>query len=389
MGPFAGLMPGAYCFEFMEADGTKTRAIRLFLCGDLMTGRGIDQILHSPCDPRLHEGYAQSAMDYIGFAEAVSGPIPRNVSPSYIWGAALEQFDRARPDARIVNLETAITHSDDFVPKGINYRMSPANADCLDAARIDCCVLANNHVLDWGQAGLLDTLASLRKGASRRSGRAGLSPRRARPPCWTFPAKAAWPCSRSAAQRAACPAIGPQREPLQASVFCPISLVAVRSASWIRSGRAREQFDIAVVSLHWGSNWGYDIAEDQRAFAHSLIDNAGVSIVYGHSSHHPRGIEVYRGRLILYGCGDFLNDYEGIRGHEDYRGDLALMYFVDLMPDGSLAGVELVPLRIRRFQLTDPTREETEWVQRTLDRESAKFGTHVRLKPDGRLELTW
>ena len=154
-------------------------------------------------------------------------------------------------------------------------------------------------------------------------------------------------------------------------------------------GRAREQFDIAVVSLHWGSNWGYDIAEDQRAFAHSLIDNAGVSIVYGHSSHHPRGIEVYRGRLILYGCGDFLNDYEGIRGHEDYRGDLALMYFVDLMPDGSLAGVELVPLRIRRFQLTDPTREETEWVQRTLDRESAKFGTHVRLKPDGRLELTW
>ena len=373
----------------MQAGETERRSIRLFLCGDLMTGRGVDQILHSPCDPRLHEGYAQSAIDYVGFAEAVNGPIPRNVSPAYIWGAALEEFDRARPDARIVNLETAITHSDDFVAKGINYRMSPANADCLDAARIDCCVLANNHVLDWGQAGLLDTLASLKDRHIKAVGAGRTLAEASAPAVLDIPGKA-----RVGILAFGCATSGVPRDWAAGRTTPGVNFLsglsgqnAERVADQI--GNVREQFDIGVVSLHWGSNWGYDIAEDQQDFAHSLVDDAGASIVYGHSSHHPRGIEVYHGRLILYGCGDFLNDYEGISGYEDYRGDLTLMYFVDLMPDGSLSGVELVPLRIQKFQLTRPSREEAEWVRRTLDRESGKFGTRVRMKPDGRLELTW
>src|SRR6266545_2275320 len=122
--------------------------IRLFLCGDVMTGRGIDQVLSHPSIPELHEGYARSAMDYVRLAEEANGPIPRCVDPTYVWGAALDELNRAQPDARIVNLETSITRSEDFVPKGINYRMSPEDADCLAAATIDCCVLANNHVLD-------------------------------------------------------------------------------------------------------------------------------------------------------------------------------------------------------------------------------------------------
>ena len=69
---------------------------------------------------------------------------------------ALDEFTHMRPDARIINLETSITRSEDYAPKGINYRMSPENADCLRAAGIDCCVLANNHVLDWGRRGLLE-----------------------------------------------------------------------------------------------------------------------------------------------------------------------------------------------------------------------------------------
>ena len=98
--------------------------VRLFLCGDVMTGRGIDQILPHPCDPALHEGYVQSAIDYVRLAEQLNGLIPRLVNPAYIWGAAIEVWSRAKPDARIVNLETSITRSEDFVDKGINYRMS-------------------------------------------------------------------------------------------------------------------------------------------------------------------------------------------------------------------------------------------------------------------------
>ena len=70
------------------------------------------------------------------------------MAPSYIWGAALDQLDRVRPDARVINLETSISRSDAYIPKGINYRMSPKNAECLLAAGIDCCVLGNNHVLE-------------------------------------------------------------------------------------------------------------------------------------------------------------------------------------------------------------------------------------------------
>ena len=150
--------------SIMNADTTFVTprdAMTLFLCGDVMPGRGIDQILPYPCDPRLHERYMGSAVDYVRLAEEATGPICRPVGMSYIWGAALEEMNRARPDARIINLETSVTRSDAWAGKGINYRMSPENAECLRAAGIDCCVLANNHVLDWGEAGLLETLVTI------------------------------------------------------------------------------------------------------------------------------------------------------------------------------------------------------------------------------------
>ena len=89
----------------------------------------------------------------------------------------------------------------------------------------------------------------------------------------------------------------------------------------------RRPGDIVVVSLHWGGNWGYEILKPQQIFARKLIDEARVDVVWGHSSHHPKGIEVHNGKLILYGCGDFIDDYEGIRGYEKFRNDLVLMYF--------------------------------------------------------------
>ena len=163
---------------------------------------------------------------------------------------------------------------------------------------------------------------------------------------------------------------------------------ALRVANQIMA--LRRPGDLIAVSIHWGSNWGYHVPDEQKTFARALIDKAGVSIVHGHSSHHPRAIEIYRDRLILYGCGDFLNDYEGIRGYERYRDDLALMYFADLGPRNSdLLALELAPLQIRRFQLIRAAREDVNWLQRTLDRESRQFGTRVRLAPEGWLALSW
>jgi poly-gamma-glutamate capsule biosynthesis protein CapA/YwtB (metallophosphatase superfamily) len=155
--------------------------MRLFLCGDVMCGRGIDQVLAHPCSAEIYEDYMRSAEGYVLLAEQANGPIPRRNGPSYVWGAALDQLARMEPDARIINLETAVTRSNDVAYKGINYRMSPENAACLAAAKIDCCVLANNHVLDWGRSGLRETLATLEKLNIKAAG-AGRNDREARAP---------------------------------------------------------------------------------------------------------------------------------------------------------------------------------------------------------------
>src|SRR5215475_14437759 len=112
-------------------------AISLFLCGDVMTGRGIDQVLPHPVNPVLYEPYLHDAREYVELAETAHGPISRPVACDYIWGDALEELERAGVDSRIVNLETSITTAEQACPKGINYRMHPDNIGCISAARID------------------------------------------------------------------------------------------------------------------------------------------------------------------------------------------------------------------------------------------------------------
>ena len=146
--------------------------IKLFLAGDVMTGRGIDQILPHPCEPAIYENNLRSALEYVALAERAGGIIRRPAGFDYIWGAALGELSRRKPHVRIVNLETAVTAARAPEPKGINYRMNPANIPVLAAAEIDCCMLSNNHVRDWGEAGLIDTLQTL-KGAGILTAGAG------------------------------------------------------------------------------------------------------------------------------------------------------------------------------------------------------------------------
>lgn len=350
--------------------------MRIFLCGDVMIGRGIDQVLPQPCPAELHERHMRSALGYVRLAEQVNGEIPRPVDLRYIWGAALEQFEHRRPDVRIVNLETSLTRSDDFLPKGINYRASPENARCLAAAGIDCCVLANNHVLDWGRSGLEDTIATLDRLQIRRTG-AGLdSIDAAKPARLDVPGQARILVYSFATRSSGVP------DDWAAGAATPgVSLLPDLSpdtAAGIADGIAatRQAGDVAIASIHWGPNWGHEVPDEQRGFAHILIERGGVSVVHGHSSHHAKAIEIYKDRLILYGCGDFIDDYEGMGGYDKYRADLSVMYFPRLDPrTGALLGLELVPLQIRRFRLQPASAADVEWLRAMLDRENCKLGT--------------
>ena len=354
-----------------------------------MTGRGIDQVLPHPSDPRIHEPYLKDALGYLRIAEEVSGPIPKPVDFDYIWGDALGELRRRSPDVRIINLETSVTTSDDYWSgKGINYRMHPKNVPCLTVAAVDCCVLANNHVLDWGEAGLEETLATLSAagidtaGAGRHRGEASA------PAVLEVGGKGRVLVFGVGSGSSGIPwRWGATPQKLGVDLLRDLSRKTVQEiADRIRAlKRAR---DLVIVSIHWGGNWGYDIPEEQRQFAHLLIDQAGVDVVHGHSSHHPKGIEVYRDKLILYGCGDFLNDYEGIGGKEQFRGDLALMYFPTLdAVTGRLQRLLMMPMRIRRFRLNRVSSQDAEWLRDTLDRESRKLGSAVGLSDDGELIL--
>lgn len=352
----------------------------LALAGDVMTGRGIDRILPHPGDPALHEPYVRSAETYVDLAEAVHGPIPRPVDPAYVWGDALGVL--ASADHRVVNLETAVTTSDSAEPKGINYRMHPANVAVLTTAGIDVCVLANNHVLDWGPAGLLDTLDVLRgagigtAGAGREEAEAlapAVRPGTRRLLVFAFAAPSSGVPTAWVAQR---------RRPGIAVLADVSDRSAAEAAARISSASSSD--DVVVVSIHWGPNWGYGIPTVHRDFARRLVHEAPVSVVFGHSSHHPMGVEVVAGVPVLYGSGDFLNDYEGISGHEEYRPDLTLLHLVTV---GATVDVEMVPFRIRRFRLERAAWADTTWLAGTLDRECRRLGAGVGISAGGTLVL--
>jgi poly-gamma-glutamate synthesis protein (capsule biosynthesis protein) len=184
--------------------------------------------------------------------------------------------------------------------------MNPANAPVLAAARVDCCMLANNHVLDWGGEGLRETLATLHEQGLPTAG-AGKD--------------------LTAASAPAVLDVGGARRAL---IFGFASESSGVPASWAASGgrpgvnllpdlshatvdliteqiaRVKKPGDIVVASIHWGDNWGYEVPREQQRFARALVDEAGVDVVHGHSSHHCKAVEVHRGKLILYGCGDLL-----------------------------------------------------------------------------------
>jgi poly-gamma-glutamate synthesis protein (capsule biosynthesis protein) len=365
--------------------------ITLFLSGDVMTGRGIDQVLPHPSDPRLYEPQVHSARTYVELAEQAHGPIHAPVPFSYTWGDALAELDRQAPDLRLINLETSITTSPEYWKnKAIHYRMHPANIPCLTAARIDYCSLANNHVLDWGYAGLAETMVALRSAHINYAGAGHNRHEAAAPAVLAVQGKGRVVVFAYGVQTSGIPPAW------AASADRPgVNLLPALSDETVRRIKenvdaVKQTGDIVVASIHWGRNWGYPIPPAQRQFAHALIDEAGIDIVHGHSAHHVKGIEVYKGKLILYGCGDLLTDYEGIGGHEEFRGDLALMYFVSVEPShGTLVRLSMTPMQMQRFRLTRASDTDGLWLRDVLNREGRSFGTRVEIDRDNTLILYW
>ena len=228
----------------------------LLVTGDVMVGRGIDQVLPHPAPPELYEEWVRDARDYVHLAERVAGRIPAPVSGRYLWGEALQEVDVVGPDATIINLETAVTAAGQpWRGKGIHYRMHPANVDCLKAAGVPACALANNHTLDWSAEGLADTLRSLGKAGLRAAG-AGMALAQARSPAVM---------SLGAGQRLlvfswAAPDCGVPPGWEATSGDAGIALLQDFGATGLRQvadavSEHRREGELVVLSIHWGANW--------------------------------------------------------------------------------------------------------------------------------------
>ncbi len=362
-------------------------ALTLFLGGNVMLGRGLDQALPYPGDPDLRESDRDSAREYLRLAQNRHGALRLPLDFAYPWGDALPALEQMSPALRLVNLETVVSdRGEPDLRKAIHYRMNPANLPCLDAAGIDGVSLANDHVLDYGQVGLRDTLAHLGAAGVQTTGAGSLEKSAIAPAVYETPA------GRVLIFGAATGFAGVPK-PWAATRQSPgVYRVDLRErsvrrlAAWIETHR--RPGDRVVLSLHWGADWGYAVDEDQLNFAHRLVDAAGVDVVHGHGSRHPRPIEIYHGRLILHGCGSLLNDYEGIAGeHNAYRGDLTALYFPSLGPDGALQSLDLAPMRIHRFRLQQASEEEAAWLAGALDRESRGLGVQVTPGGNGRIRV--
>jgi poly-gamma-glutamate synthesis protein (capsule biosynthesis protein) len=354
-----------------------------------MLGRGVDQILPHPGAPVLHEPYMRDARGYVRLAEHANGPIPRPADWPWPWGEVLALLDDAAPDVRLINLETTITADGEFADrKPVCYRMHPDNLPALTAFRPDVCALANNHILDFGYQGLSDTVAALTQAGIQCAG-AGADLTAAHHPAVitvhdehrvligsvamaSAGVPEAWAAHRDRA------GVWLIHDPSQRDAADDVAAQVLAH---------KRDSDVAIVSVHWGSNWGYAIAPNEIAFAHRLID-AGIDIVHGHSSHHPRPIEIYRGKPILYGCGDVIDDYEGIGGHESFRSDLRLLYSACTDPaGGELISLQMIPLRVRRMRLERASHTDAEWLRKTTEHTSRRFKTRVTARPNDLLEV--
>lgn len=227
----------------------------------------------------------------------------REAGPAFPWGDTLPLLGQA--DVRIGNLECVL--SDDGTPwpaKVFHFRSDSKNVQSLKAADFTAVSLANNHVLDFGEGALLDTLSTLDRNRILHAGAGADTDAARRPAIWQHDGTTLGFLAVTDNEPGW--AAGPEVPGVH---YLPADIADARAVDLVRQVRqVRSRVDLLIVSAHWGPNWGFEVPPEHRGLAHALID-AGADVVFGHSPHIVRGVEVYRNRPILYSAGDFVDDY--------------------------------------------------------------------------------
>ncbi|KAJ5636289.1 Polyglutamate biosynthesis protein [Penicillium longicatenatum] len=385
-----------------------TNTFTLTFLGDVMLARLIDQLLPnhvaSPTDARTA---AHFKSEYPSLSCA-------NYTPSAPWGTTLPLLRTS--DLLFINLETSVTTTTYPWPnKEYNYRLHPANlAPVLHAAKVDYTSLANNHILDYSTEGLIETVWTLKEAGISFAG-AGENIDEAYKPATLYLPRSVqeYHSRRVDGEKVLSTRWGKDEKevlndpgtgypvyvysasdhPQEWGATVPIfHFIEYSSATrerlrrlMLRSGEAVQGGGSAapalkIFSVHWGSNYTWCPSDQIRSLAHFLIDECGVDIVHGHSSHHIQGVEVYRGKVVIYGCGDFVDDY---MVREKYRNDLGAAWRV-IIKEGEdkslmLDRLEIFPTRVDQFRanLLEKGDKDHRWIREKIRELSGELGTTV------------
>jgi len=293
----------------------------------------------------------------------------KHESPAYPWGDTLPILQAA--DLRICNLECVIANQGApwiATPKVFHFRSDARNIAVLEAAGIHAVSLANNHTLDFGYDALHEMLTILDAAGIWYAGAGRNLQEAARPALMELQGN-----------RIGLLAFTDNEPPWAATptqsgvYFVPIDLQDARARNLFENiHRAKEAVDFLIVSAHWGPNWGYTPPPEHILFGHALID-AGADIVFGHSGHVFRGIEIYHGRPILYCTGDFIDDY-AVDPVE--RNDQSLIFTIEI-DQQRIHRLRLYPITIRHFQARLAQGAEAEAIAIQMQRLCA--GLHTTL----------
>ncbi|CAH6420237.1 Poly-gamma-glutamate capsule biosynthesis protein CapA [uncultured virus] len=321
--------------------------------GDNMLGRAVQLTLpyQTPGDNEITD--TQSAQAYLNDIlpnADIESIRNQNRDGSYLWNDLLS-LDFSE-DVRILNLEAAPTftiNNPDLPNKEIHYHVNINNLPGLFSrfTRPYVLSMANNHTMDLGSIAFTqETLPFLSNtvGIGSNITKAQSAKIIGNVAIFAFGAG----CSGVPINWAAT-----ENNPGLAYIPPINNLNAVNSAIDImRFSLLSVKDKCKVVSIHWGPNWSHENDEQKyrELLAHRLIDELGVSLIYGHSSHHIRGIELYKNHLIIYGAGDFVNDYEAIPVHDNYNTTGAI-YVIDLdYTTYNLVNLQFIPFQMKRLQ---------------------------------------
>ena len=328
---------GLACNPIMKSDAAAP--LRLLFVGDVMLGRMVNDLL-------------------------------RRVDADYPWGDTKSLFQAA--DWRVCNLECVISdHGRPWsrTPKEFHFRSDAKNVEVLKAVGLDAVSTANNHALDFEYDAMLEMLRLLDRAGIQHAGAGADAAAAVRPGVSVVKSRSigliAFTDNEPEWEA------GAQRPGL---FYLPIDVSNERAGALFETVReTRKRNDLVVVSAHWGPNWGYEPLAAHVRFGHALID-AGADIIFGHSGHVFRGIELYKGRPIMYCTGNFIDDYAV---DEVDRNDESFVFTLEM--DGArMTRMTLRPTVIADCQASMAQGERARVIALKMARLCERLGTRSR-----------